>query len=439
MKKILIYTLLSLTVFAGCKKDNDNLIDGQRPEERVTKSLNEYNDMLTGSTYGWKAYLYPDEGNGGGYSFYMNFNKENRVTMLADLGFESTALSRESSYRLKANQIPSLLFDTYNYMHVLADPDDSVYGGDSGWGRYSDFEFSFDKVAGDSVKMTGKLLKSRLLLVKATKADQEAYNAGTLLTTFTGITDFVNAYPYYYILLGDENKLQTSFNFSSKVFSITYINNGVVETLKTPFTVTLIGIHLREPIIYNGKSFSDFVFDPETGGLYATVEGVKIVVQTTGNPILPLHNVIGINYNSIIVPAATNSPGWSPNFVARRAAAAAGIFNNYSIVLGRMVFDFNTDAKLMTMTAAIPQNGNPLVAVYSFAYTKTSAGVYKFTAAALTGNASAMGSLMAPITTQRLNVDNFILDYYINPANGQVLGQFKSVEHPDFFFSGTLQ
>jgi len=46
---------------------------------------------------------------------------------------------------------------------------------------------------------------------------------------------------------------------------------------------------------------------------------------------------------------------------------------------------------------------------------------------------------MAPLTTQRLNVDNFTLDYYINPANGQVLGQFKSVEHPDFFFSGTLQ
>lgn len=439
MKKILIYTLLSLTIFAGCKKDNDNLIDGQRPEERVTKSLSEYNDILTGSTYGWKAYLYPDEGNGGGYSFYMNFNKENRVTMLADLDYDPTNVSKESSYRLKANQIPSLLFDTYNYMHMLADPDGDVYGGDSGWGLYSDFEFSFDKVVADSVKMTGKLLKSRLILVKATKAEQDAYNAGTLLTVFTGITDYVYSYPYYYVLVGDENKLQTTFNFDNKIFSLTYNNNGVVTTASSPFSVTLTGIHLRDPVMYNGKAISDFVFDTETGGLYTLVGGVKIVVQTTATPILPLHTVIGINYNSIIVPAGANSPGWSADFVARRAAAAAGILNNYSIVLGRMAFDFNTDAKSMTMTAAIPQNGNALIAVYSFAYTKTAAGVYKFTAAALTGNASAMGSLMAPITTQRLNVDNFTLDYYINPANGQVLGQFKSVEHPEFFFSGTLQ
>ena len=440
MKKILIYTLLSLTIFTGCKKDNDNLIDGQRPEERVAKSLSEYNDLLTGSTYGWKAYLYPDEGNGGGYSFYMNFNKENRVTMLADLDFDATNLSKESSYRLKANQIPSLLFDTYNYMHVLADPDGSLYGGDSGWGLYSDFEFSFDKVVGDSVKMTGKLLKSRLILVKATKAEQDAYNAGALLTVFTGITDYVYSYPYYYILLGDENKLQTTFNFNNKVFTLTYNTNGVVTTASTPFSVTLAGIQLRDPVMYNGKAITDFVYDTETGGLYTMVGGVKIVVQTTATPILPLHTVIGINYSSIVVPNATNYPGWSADFIARRAAAARGaLTSGYNLRLDLLDFTFNTDAKLMNLTAVIYQNANQFIGVWPYSYTKTSGGVFKFTQLAVTGNASLIVAAMAPLTTQRINTDNFTLDYYINPANGQVLGQFKSVEHPDFFFTGALE
>ncbi|HEY0176551.1 MAG TPA: DUF4302 domain-containing protein, partial [Pedobacter sp.] len=77
MKKTLIYTLLSLALFSGCKKDNENLIDGKRPEQRLEETLTQYNDQLTGSTYGWKGYLYP--AGGGGYSFYFSFDKNNRV------------------------------------------------------------------------------------------------------------------------------------------------------------------------------------------------------------------------------------------------------------------------------------------------------------------------------------------------------------------------
>ncbi|MDO7744919.1 MAG: DUF4302 domain-containing protein [Pedobacter sp.] len=440
MKRILIYTLLSLTIFSGCKKDNDNLIDGKKPEERVTESLSQYGERLTGSPYGWKAYLYTDEGVGGGYSFYLNFNKENRVTMLADLGYDESQISEESSYRLKANQVPSLLFDTYNYMHILADPDPDIYGGVSGFGLYSDFEFSFDEVVGDTVKLTGKLLKSQLVLVKATKAEQDSYNAKGLYNTLAGVVDYVTSFPYYYIILGDDNKLQTNFDINTKVFTLTWNDNGVVTTTSIPFSFTLTGILLKDPVIYKGKSITDFTYDPETGGLYTTVGGVKVVVSTTATPILPLHTLIGINYNAIIVPYATNAPGWSADFVTRRAAAAAAsLASSFRLRLEDMTFAFNTGAKTMTLTAGVYQNANRFLAVWPYTYTKTGAGVYKFTLGTPNGNAGAIATQMAPLTTQRLNVDNFTLDYYINPANGQVLGQFKSVEHPDFFFSGTLQ
>ncbi len=53
---------------------------------------------------------------------------------------------KESGYRLKATQRPSLIFDTYSYIHAAADPDPNVSfsptnSGGYGWG--TDFDFSF--------------------------------------------------------------------------------------------------------------------------------------------------------------------------------------------------------------------------------------------------------------------------------------------------------
>lgn len=438
MKQILLYSLLSLALFTGCKKDNDNLIDGKKPEERVTEALTMYQDRLTGSTYGWKAVLYP--AGGGGYSFYMNFNKENRVTMLADLDYDYAETSLESSYRMKANQIPSLLFDTYNYMHVLADPDPNIFGGVPGAGIFSDFEFSFDKVVGDTVKLNGKLMGSKLILVKATQAEQNAYNTGVFKTTLTDVVDYVTTYPYYYILLGDDNKLQTTFDINNKVIALTWNEGGVVTTVSTAFSFTLSGILLQEPLTYKGKSFSEFTYDAEKGEFYTMAGGVKVVVLTTTTPILPLHTLIGINYSVITVPNGTTYPGWSADFIARRArAAAATLASGYRLRLDRIVFTFNTQGKTMVMAADLYQGTNGFVGNWPYTYTKSAAGVYKFTQGALTSNASLIPTEMAPLTTERINADQFTLDYFINPANGQILGQFKSVEHPDFTFSGVLR
>ena len=155
---------------------------------------------------------------------------------------------------------------------------------------------------------------------------------------------------------------------------------------------------------------------------------------------LPLHSLIGVNYSNIIVPNATSYPGWSADFAARRASAAAGMLTGpYTLRLDRMLFAFSTVRKSMVITTDIYQGANKFIGEFPYTYEKTTAGVYKFTAGSPTGNGSLIVANMAPLTTQRISVDDFTLDYFVNPGNGQILGQFKSVQHPDFFFSGTLQ
>ncbi|UKT63118.1 DUF4302 domain-containing protein [Pedobacter mucosus] len=437
MKKILLYSLLSLALFAGCKKD-EVLVDGQRPEERVTEAVTKYANTLTGSASGWKAFLYPE--GGGGYSFYLNFNKENKVTMYADLDYPPATDSMESTYRVKAFQNPTLSFDTYSYMHILADPNPNTFGGVAGWGVYSDFEFTFDKAVGDSVFLTGKLLRSKLILVKATQAEKASYDSKGLYNSIFNAVNYITTNKNLYVLLGDATKVQISIDINNKIFSLIWENNGEVATTSTGFAFTLTGIILKEPLLYKGKKISELTWDPIKKLYFTTVDGVRIEVIASNTPILPLHLLIGVNYGTIIVPNGTSYPGWSADFQARRAAAAATMLAGpYALRLDRMSFAFNSIAKTMNLTVDIYQGASRFTGVFPYTFTKTAAGAYKFTPGAPTGNAALIIADMAPLTTQRLNVDQFTLDYFTNPTSGITLGQFKSVEHSDFTFSGTLQ
>ncbi|WP_160292056.1 DUF4302 domain-containing protein [Pedobacter lusitanus] len=438
MKRIIIYALLSIGVFSGCKKNNEILVDGERPEDRVAEALTKYSDQLTDSPYGWKAYLYP--AGGGGFSFYLNFTKKNRVTMYSDLDNGPATTAKESSYRLRASMNPSLVFDTYNYMHILADPDARVFGGTPGWGLYSDFEFNFGVQTGDTLKLTGKLLDSKLVMVRATKAEQDAYNNKGLLTSLVTSTDYIAANSTLYTNIDGAVNLQTIFDYFQKKMTLVWDDKGTISSAISPFVFTLNGILLQDPVSYKGKLLREFIWDAATQGFYTTVDGKRFDLKSSPSPLLPLNALIGINYTSVTVPNGTTYPGWSADFIARRAKAASGtLTSGYNLRLDKMALVFNVNQSMLTLTADVYQTANKFLAIYPYSYTKTPAGVYKFTLGAMNGNASVIATAMAPLLSERLGADTFTLDYFTNLTNKQVLGQFKSVEHPDFAFTGTLQ
>jgi hypothetical protein len=424
-------------LLASCKKGEIDPAPGQRPEERTEARLKEYEAALTGSPNGWIGYLYPQ--GGGGYSFFMKFADNNRVTMLADINEASRQDSVESSYRLKAVLAPSLLFDTYNYMHLLADPSPEVNGGAAGWGYYSDFEFSFDEITGDTIRLHGNQLGSKLVLIKASAAQETAYNNKELNTLVTDILNYTGANPNLYLQLDGSTRVQTSINKNTKMFTLNWLQDNTISTSASAFAFTLTGITLQEPVEYNGKKIYDLTWDKANQQLYAMVDGNKVVVQSSPTPILPLHLLMGISYTNIIVPYAATYPGWSDDFVSRRAAASASMAAGpYGLRMDRMQCQFDVLNSKMTITLDIYQGSNKFLADFPYSYTKTDDGVYKFDAVTLSGNAALIEDDMAPLTQQRLDVDHFTLDYFLDTGSGKILGQFISVEHPDFTFTGTL-
>jgi len=443
MKKIFIIGFFALLIIQACKKDQE-LIDGKRPEERVAESLEKYRNELTSSPNGWVAYLGTTLV-GGGYNFYMSFDKNNRVVMRADYDSDIALETVESTYRVKQVLAPSLIFDTYTLLHLLQDPDPGSFNGDYSVGYGSDFEFEIREQVGDTLKLIGKKRKAPLILVKAT-ADQKAfYTSDKFSENIDGISTFLANNPFIYILDPKDNakKIQVSMSpdVRSRSFALISTNAGEIITNSGVFSFSDAGARLNTPVKQGDVTYTSLSWDNVTKKLYlVSSTGTKVEILTSNTPILPLNILMGSVYSSLTVPNGTQYPGWSANFVTRRASAASAILTGgYNLRLDMMQFAFNGKAKTLTLNAYVYQNANGFLAVYSYTYAKAADGTFKFTYIGANGNGGLMIPGMNPLLADRINADDFKLDYFINPTTGAILGQFISVQHPDFTFSGILQ
>jgi hypothetical protein len=208
-------------IFSACKK-YDTAFE-ESPDQRINTALKKYESALTGSAAGWNGTIRTQ--NGSIYHFHFRFNNSNRVSMFSDFNLETATTARESSYRLKALQTPALLFDTYSYLHMLSDPDAAVNGGDYGVGLASDFEFSLDSLAADSILLTGRVHGTKLTLVKATQADFDAWQNGRWATTlaFENINNIQN---YFRRLNIGGINYEVRINSVTRTVTFTWIDGG---------------------------------------------------------------------------------------------------------------------------------------------------------------------------------------------------------------------
>ena len=109
MKKSILYLLFLASGFYSCQNADDSVFE-ESADVRLNKALASYEKQLVDAPYGWNAVMYP--AGGGSYGFYFKFDNKNRVIMYSDFAATSASTAKESSYRLKAMQTPSLIFDT---------------------------------------------------------------------------------------------------------------------------------------------------------------------------------------------------------------------------------------------------------------------------------------------------------------------------------------
>lgn len=276
-----IYGLLLLTAFSGCSKNEFEPKLGN-PDERLSEQSKAYQTQLAGAAYGWKAFL--ATGGEEVYTFTFKFDDKNRTIMTADIN-GTTVAEKESSYRLKSMQRPTLLFDTYSYLHLLQDPNPGVSGGTAGQGRLSDFEFAFVSSSADTIKLEGTFNKSQLILVRSKskeETDQTLTAAATLASTINKVKT------YFKRLAFDGVEYEVNIDASSKSFAITSYDGGVAKVASSLYYVDGLNIVFLKPIIVGSTTLtglSNVVYDAGVSVVNATANGKPVVIKEAITPI----------------------------------------------------------------------------------------------------------------------------------------------------------
>lgn len=275
MKRIITYLLPALLAFSSCRKDNNDSVFPGTTDERINKTLSDYQTALEGAQFGWNARLTTAAGSI--YNFHFSFNNANRVLMFGDIDTLTASERKESSYRLKALQQPALIFDTYSYLHILADPDGSVNGGTPGEGLSSDFEFSLDSLAADSIKLTGRFKGSKLVLKKSTQQDLQTWQNGQWKNVLLFEDLSARILNYFKRLHYGATQYEIQVNKTERTVTFTWRDGtGTAHQHTTGYVVNNTGIQLTNPLV-NGastiSSFSNFSWNAGASAFTMNVNG----------------------------------------------------------------------------------------------------------------------------------------------------------------------
>ena len=299
MKKIYMYICLGLFAMTGCDRMEENVFS-ETPDERLEQTLNEYDELLHSSPNGWLLSI--ETGVKGGYRFWMNFNENKRVTMLSDLDYDlptdiqTSVQPKESSYMLKGLLAPSLIFDTYNYLHMLSDPEKAVNGASAnGTGLEGDFEFSLIKADNGRIYLRGNFNGCTAFLDPATPKEVECITEGSLKNVYGHLGKYLEETKFPAITIGDTklsakpNARKTEFAYMNEEDEIISMAVGSYMDLKAETgEKSNSDIYFFEPIEILGETFSEMIWDEAAGNYVLTSKGKEFPVVDNKVPAYPL-------------------------------------------------------------------------------------------------------------------------------------------------------
>lgn len=295
-QKRFLYFLVVAFIFGGCTKKTDEIFD-KSPDQRLAEALAAYQKALVGAPNGWKLVVRPkgleaQDIKVGAFSYYMKFTDANRVTMLSDFDTATASTPKESSYRLKAVQRPSIYFDSYSYLHLPSDPTATVSrspSGNDGDGWGSDFDFAFVELpsSADTFRLKGNFNKSEAMLIKATPQEAANYNNKQLAASLRLLQN-LNFIGYFRALTLGGVQYYINIDEGNKLITFSWVSGGTVRTFTTGYYSTLTGIMFTEPfntgtIIIPGINFTSW--NPSTSTMNVTVNNISGTISNAGQPL----------------------------------------------------------------------------------------------------------------------------------------------------------
>jgi hypothetical protein len=310
-----------------CTEDEKYLF-GEAPDERAAAQLSNYQEVLCSSPCGWLVSVGTQDRSavGGAYQFWMKFTPDNRVVMYADIDNTSATQPSAGSYRMKLMQFPTLMFDTYNYIHLIADPNGTaVSGSTKASGLLSDFDICLDgNTGGDEFKATGRVHKCPFIFTKATPDDTIAIvNGRAFIDSRPAAQTRWTAISPAPVIDVDNSVIQISAGNLLRLTSFFYKDaEGLVQATTIPTCVDFnYNIRLMEPFHYGNIEFDRILWNGTNYEVPAN--GDSHEAYDYGGFMFPLEFGFGKSYSQLRVDKAALGAYLQDPFLSVYNAAVA--------------------------------------------------------------------------------------------------------------------
>lgn len=401
MKKILyILALIAMAMTIACSTTEDPIFE-ETVDERLAEELAYYKDLLTSQTDGW--YLVINTKRGGGFKFWVSFDEDFRAKVLSDMDAtysnvgETSTKIQDTGYRIKALMAPSLIFDTYSYIHVLADPNPKIIDGDRAEGLESDFEFSFVDVEDNgTINLTGNFNGCTAMLIPVANNVQEIKN-GRLKQEHLDVIEYASTLNFSTVTI-DGTVVSVDLNTRKVGFSYYEENEDFVHITTSAYITPTNGeigrIVFFDPVSVFDKNYVALDWANNAYQLVAE-DGTKNVVFDNNRPPYPLY--LGYDktftefYTHVVELEGSNSPvyldEWYNPANNRMITTRAG----RSLEDIRGIFELNTDTNEPEMRLRVRYTnkaGKDYTTTWFYTYQMGAGNTITFTGRRQSGNSN---------------------------------------------------
>ncbi len=446
MKKIILILIISQITFFECKKSEVVPLFDQSANQRVSEAIDKYKTQLTTPQYGWKGAYYPNGAQDGGYSFYLKFNTNGNLTMYSDVDRQFTDTAFETTYQVKNLQKPTLIFDTYSYLHELVNPD---YNG--GTGAIADLELTISEATETQINLIGNRNRTEMVLTALSKTEYESLTKGGLKSIFQNTIDFTNSDKFVTLIFPSGEKSDILIDQGSKIFTIFYVKNNQIATLSSAFITTTSGIQFKDALTVNGYKIQELVWDNALKLYYFNNSGKRVNLTQANRPALPFYVAIGTLFSDIVMDPAIKSQG--ETYKKMYADFKAKTIELSTTAPVRVIDDvyfhyFPNDgvfALVFHYTRTYPDRVDDFGGVIIYDPTLDAKGNIKFARETQTYTLLSDGSFASGMSTivsagvkpftDLIESDSFSWDYDLVETKTSIM---KSIEHPELAIKGTL-
>lgn len=279
--------LVFLALYLGsCSNNTDaeQLFD-QTPTERLNAQKKELNDVLLTSEHGWKAVYFTDDTQLGGYTHLFKFLPGNKVEMASD--FDDDTGKYTSDYDVVLGSTVSLLFDTFNRIHLLSDSDNYPTTALRGKGYLGDFQFLYYGQENGDILFKSNRLVREVRFVRATAEDWD--NLSENLETEKKVIG-ESTRPLFRSLEVNDGSTIKNYDFSFSAVtrfanSNSLDDSGEVISMGVGYTPT--GIVVSPAVEVKGQKLTNFIYNDADGSFTATgTGGVTASIKYSNEPLV---------------------------------------------------------------------------------------------------------------------------------------------------------